>query len=130
MTEKEQYTFGTYAKELRKDIAAYVDARIEFTKLSAYEKSARLISGATTVILIGTLAFFVILFLSITIALIIGDYLGNDAWGYGIVTLFDTICILFIVARKAQIEESITQKVVGKLLEENNEQNEGTDETA
>lgn len=130
MTEKEQYTFGSYAKELRKDIAAYVDARIEYTKLSAYEKSAQLISGATTVLLIGTLAFFVVLFFSITIALILGDYLGKPAWGYGIVTLVDLIGILFIVARKKQIEENITQKVVERLLDEKDAQTDLTDETA
>ena len=130
MTEKEQYTFGSYAKALRKDIAAYVDARIEFTKLSTYEKSARLISSATTAVLIGTLAFFVILFLSITIALVVGDLLGNPAWGYGIVTLFDAVGILIIVSQKSRIEENITQKVVEKMLEESDDQNTMTDETA
>lgn len=129
MTEKENYTFGSFAKEFRKDIAAYVDARIEYTKLSAYEKMARLISGATTVVIIGLLSFFTILFLSITLALLIGDYFGNQALGYGIITFLDLAGVLIIVARKAKIEELITQKVVERLLEEN-EEPPAADETA
>ncbi|MFN8153216.1 MAG: phage holin family protein [Bacteroidia bacterium] len=129
MTEKEHYTFGSFARELREDIAAYVDARIEYTKFSAYEKSARLISGATTVILIGLLSFFAILFLSFTLALILGNWLGNPVWGYGLVTLLDILGVVIIVSRKSVIEERITQKVVERLLEEN-EEIPPTDETA
>ena len=129
MTEKENYTFGSFARELRKDIAAYVDARIEYTKLSAYEKAARLISGATTIILLGLLSFFAILFLSVTIAIVIGDYLNNPALGFGIVSLIDLAGVLVISMRKTKIEERITQKVVERLMEEN-EETPSVDETA
>jgi hypothetical protein len=118
MSEQQDPSFGSFARELRADIAAYVDARVEYTKLVAYEKVARLTASATTVVLLGALAFFTFFFLSITLALFLGEILHNQVAGYAIVTGIDLLAVLVILWRKNLIEEGITQKIVDQLLKE------------
>jgi uncharacterized membrane protein YqjE len=124
MSEQQDPTFGSLARELRADIAAYVDARVEYTKLVAYEKVARLSASATTVLLLGALAFFTFLFLSITLALFLGEIIHNQVAGYAIVTGIDLLAVLIILWRKVKIEESITQRIVDQLLKEHDKEEE------
>jgi lipopolysaccharide export LptBFGC system permease protein LptF len=118
-------SFGSYAKELKKDISEYVDLKVEHTKLLAYEKIAKLISASTSYLLIGLFSFFAFLFLSFTVAFYLGNITGSTAMGFGIVTIIYVVILLAIlIFRKKYFENGMTNKIIGVLMEEDNDEDE------
>ena len=118
-------SFGSFAKELKKDISEYVDLKVEHTKLLAYEKIAKLISASTSYLLIGLFSFFAFLFLSFTVAFYLGNITGSTAMGFGIVTIIYVIILLAIlIFRKKYFENGMTNKIIGVLMEEDNDEDE------
>lgn len=121
MNEKEEYNFGAYAKSLRKDIADYVDARIEYTKLSAYEQISQLVSQASIVLLLLIFSFFSLFFISFMAAVFIDQWLQLPGVGYAIVAVLNIIFILIVVKKKAAIKAAISGKVIEQLLKDHEE---------
>ncbi|HQK98818.1 MAG TPA: phage holin family protein [Bacteroidia bacterium] len=118
-------SFGSFAKELKKDISEYVDLKVEHTKLLAYEKIAKLISASTSYLLIGLFSFFAFLFLSFTVAFYLGNITGSTAMGFGIVTIIYVVILLAIlIFRKKYFENGMTNKIIGVLMEEDNDEDE------
>jgi lipopolysaccharide export LptBFGC system permease protein LptF len=118
-------SFGSYAKDLKKDISEYVDLKVEHTKLLAYEKIAKLISASTSYLLIGLFSFFAFLFLSFTVAFYLGNITGSTAMGFGIVTIIYLVILLAIlIFRKKYFENGMTNKIIGVLMEEDNDEDE------
>jgi lipopolysaccharide export LptBFGC system permease protein LptF len=118
-------SFGSFAKELKKDISEYVDLKVEHTKLLAYEKIAKLISASTSYLLIGLFSFFAFLFLSFTVAFYLGNITGSTAMGFGIVTIIYLVILLAIlIFRKKYFENGMTNKIIGVLMEEDNDEDE------
>ncbi|HOS48298.1 MAG TPA: phage holin family protein [Bacteroidia bacterium] len=118
-------SFGSFAKELKKDISEYVDLKVEHTKLLAYEKIAKLISASTSYLLIGLFSFFAFLFLSFTVAFYLGNITGSTAMGFGIVTIIYLVILLAIlIFRKKYFETGMTNKIIGVLMEEDNDEDE------
>jgi lipopolysaccharide export LptBFGC system permease protein LptF len=118
-------SFGSYAKELKKDISEYVDLRVEHTKLQAYEKIAKLTSAATSYLLIGLFSFFAFLFLSFTLAFYLGNITGSTTMGFGIVSIIYLVILISIfIFRKKYFENAITNKIIGVLMEEENDEDE------
>ncbi|HQF28604.1 MAG TPA: phage holin family protein, partial [Bacteroidia bacterium] len=114
-----------FAKELKKDISEYVDLKVEHTKLLAYEKIAKLISASTSYLLIGLFSFFAFLFLSFTVAFYLGNITGSTAMGFGIVTIIYLVILLAIlIFRKKYFENGMTNKIIGVLMEEDNDEDE------
>lgn len=121
MSEKEEYNFGTFAKALRKDISDYVDARIEYSKLSAYEKIAHLVAEAAIIIFIIIFSFFTLFFLSFMFAMLLDNWLKIPGLGYGIVAIIDLLAVLLIVKNKSALKSKITDQIVGHLLKDHEE---------
>lgn len=118
-------SLGSYAKELKKDISEYVDLRVEHTKLQAYEKIAKLTSAATSYLLIGLFSFFAFLFLSFTLAFYLGNITGSTTMGFGIVSIIYLVILISIfIFRKKYFENAITNKIIGVLMEEENDEDE------
>ncbi len=118
-------SLGSYAQELKKDISEYVDLKVQHSKLLAYEKIAKTTSAATTYLLIGLFIFFAFLFISFTLAFYLGNITGSTTLGFGIVTIiyiFILISVLFF--RKKYIKNVITNKIIGVLMEEENDEDE------
>ena len=57
-----EQSFGTYAKEFKKDISAYIELRLEYTKLIAYEKIAKVSAVSLSFLVILFFAFFAFFF--------------------------------------------------------------------
>jgi len=129
MNDKEEYNFGAYAKALRKDIADYVDARIEYTKLTAYEKLSKLIAEASILLLIIIFSFFTMFFLSFMAAVFIDRWLQQTGPGYAIVAVVDMVIIMIIIKKQNSLKSEIAGKVIDHLLKEHKDNN-TQDETA
>lgn len=125
----EDKSFGTFTREVREEIKEYINARIEYSRLLLYEKSARITSIAVMLLSLSLVAVFVLLFLSLTAAIFIGDLLHNVGSGYAIVTGIDLIILLLMIRNRKKIQDAIMQKVLISLLEED-EKSKSTGTTA
>src|SRR3954468_8185198 len=76
--------------------------------LNTYEKVSRIISGITSVLLIGTLLGFILLFISIGLALWIGRLMNESFVGFFIVGgIYLLMALIFYSNRSRWIQTSI-----------------------
>ncbi len=114
-----EQSFGTYAKEFKKDISAYIELRLEYTKLIAYEKVAKVSAVSLSFLVILFFAFFAFFFLSFAGGYYIGSLTGNNALGFGIISLvYIVLLVVVLVLRKKYFEKVIIEKIVDVLIEE------------
>lgn len=103
-------------------LESYIRDRIQLLKLQAIEKTSRLASVFFTVIILGMMAVFILLFASLTIAAVLASLLGSLFWGYGIVALFYIILAAIVISlRKKVIEQKLMNALVHILFEKEKE---------
>ena len=102
-----------FLAEIKSDLSAYIDLRLKYLKLDAFEKISKLSSALFTVFIVAFLALFGILFLSVTIAAYLSKIYESNVIGYGIVAAFFMgALILYYVFVKSAVEQKITNKVI------------------
>lgn len=85
-------------KDLNDNIRALSHSSSEYYKLDLYKKIIRGVIFLVNMMLIGFIALIVLLFLSIAIAMTIGEALGIPSGGYYIVGGFYLLVLIFIWA--------------------------------
>ena len=109
-------------QEMRKDIAAYINLRLQMMRLNLYGKSAKISARASITIVGMLLAFFFLLFLATTLALIIGNWIHSLTGGFAIITFIYLILFLAIVViYRQKIEKNIVNRIIQLLTEDENE---------
>ena len=79
----------------------FISKTLEHTKLKAFQVTALTLSMIVKLFIIGSLAVLGFVFLAVSTAIAVGDYLNNVALGYLIVGLFFVIIsFLFYLFRK------------------------------
>lgn len=100
------------------DAQAYVDIRVEHTKLSILEKASKLFADLITnaaVIICFVLAF---LFASITLALYLSDILGSYAAGFGCVAgIYLFLSIIVFLTKDKYIEKFLINMFIRKYFD-------------
>lgn len=113
------HTLGSYFKELKDEVTGYVEARAEYARLTAYEKTAKGASRLTFVLVMALLGFFTLFFISIATAVFLSEQLGSYMKGFGIIAGFYVLLTLLIaVFRKKIFDEQLADTLVGTFLEE------------
>jgi uncharacterized membrane protein YdjX (TVP38/TMEM64 family) len=98
MMEETKEDFFT---QYRKDIEQYVQDRLLLLKLQASEKTARLVALVFSLLMMGIVVFFILLFLSIMAGYYFADITGSLYTGFGIVASFYLLIgVLLIITRK------------------------------
>ncbi len=111
-----------FFSESKDKLEGYINDRIMLIKLQAVEKTSRLAGAFFTIIILGLMAVFILLFLSLSLAAFLATILGSLFWGYGIVAIFYIILAIVVVAlRKKVIEKSMTNFLVNILFEKSKE---------
>lgn len=111
-----------FFSESKEKVESYINDRIMLIKLQAVEKTSRLAGAFFTIIKLGLMSVFILLFLSLTLAAFLATILGSLYWGYGIVALFYIILAIIVVAiRKKVIEKLMTNFLVNILFEKTKE---------
>jgi cytochrome c biogenesis protein CcdA len=109
-------------REMEKDVAAYINIRLQMLRLNLYGKSAKISARASITIVGMMLGFFFLLFLATTLALIIGNWIHSLAGGFAIVTLIYLILFLAIVVfYRKKIEKNLIDRIIQLLTEDENE---------
>lgn len=92
----------------------YVDASYKYYKLKAFQISALSLSTILKLLFIGSFCVIGILFLSVALAIYLGEYFNSIAIGYVIVgALFLGICFVFFLFRK-KIDQIVIKKLAQK----------------
>lgn len=114
---------ANWFNNLKEQLTEYVDLKIEITKLTIYEKSAKVAAVFSSVLVISFLTLFFFLFVFLAAAIWIGDMLGNRSLGFLIVACFYFLLLfVFLMIRKNVIEKRIIDKVIEILTEEEHEE--------
>jgi hypothetical protein len=95
----------------------FLESKIELTKLKAIDKSADVVSSAIVTVAILFLGSLFVLFISIAIALMLGNWLGSAHYGFLIVgAIYGLLLLLFFLQREKWIKTPIANGLINKML--------------
>ena len=92
------------------NLTGYIETRFELLKYEVKEDIAKAISRLALVLLAAMLFTFFLLFISVAVALVIGDELGTVA-GFGAVAFFYFIAMLIIIVFRDSIKKALEEKI-------------------
>jgi len=97
-------------------VKEYLETRIKLEKYRAIERSTSFGANLITdlVIIFGALLAFI--FASITLALFLGDLLGGNWKGFGIVAAIYIIIVLLLKYNRNSLEKPITNAFIQKIF--------------
>ena len=120
---------GKIFSELKKDVTAYMESKLELLKLSAYERTGKFISVISYGFILLFLGFFAILLIFMAVGFFLGEWLGSSGAGLGIVALLYLLLIGIILLTKDRIRTKIINEVIAA-LSANDDKNETNYEQA
>ncbi|MDR6299791.1 phage holin family protein [Mesonia maritima] len=96
---------------LSNDIQAYLESMLEYYKLDAFKKITKVTSLLVKLLVIGSIFLFFLGFISVGLAILIGNAIGSLSSGFFIVGgIYLIAFILFMVFGKPLIDKFILQK--------------------
>lgn len=88
---------------INNDVQSYIKKSFDYYKLDFYKKTTKVMITAIRLLLISSVALLVLLFVSIAVAVLVGEAMENLSYGFFIVGGFYLLIMLLIVifGRKA-----------------------------
>lgn len=117
---------GKIFHELKEDVSAYVELKLELLKLSTYERSGQLIAVLSYGLILLFLAFFAILFIFLALGFFMGDIFGSMGSGFAFVAVLYLLLIGLIIMNKGRICNMVLNVVIAA-LNSNDEKDNATD---
>lgn len=95
----------------------YLETQIELTKMKTVDRSADILSSVIVIISLIFLGSLFIIFISIALALMIGQWLGATHYGFLIMGGFYALLLLVIYLRRGKwIKTPIANGLIHKML--------------
>jgi hypothetical protein len=95
----------------------YVETRIDLLKLQAANKSADVISSIASAVVMGVMFIFFFLLLNIGLALLLGQLLGNNYYGFFIMAaIYLIIGLLFKSSGDKWVKQPVSSMLIKKLF--------------
>ncbi len=110
-----------FFSESKKELEQYVRDRVWLLKLQAGEKTAQLMAVLFFTLVIGLLAFFVLLFFSIMAGYYFATLTGSLFSGFAIVVGFYLLLLLLLFLTRKRIEKTIINTVIRILFAKNSD---------
>lgn len=99
---------------LLENLMGYIDTRIDIIRLEIQEKLKASFVSAIHAVLLGVIAFLVLIFLSLFLGLLLNHLLDSSFWGFGIVALFYIILLVILVVG---LDKKVFQGVADKAFD-------------
>lgn len=115
-------------RELREDLTAYAETKLELLTLNAYERTGKVLSVLSFGAILLFLAFFAILFVFLALGFFLGDWLGSLGQGFGIVAILYLLLIGIIGMNKRRISDKIMNVVIAAMINNEDKQKETDNE--
>ena len=119
---------GTVFRELKEDVSAYVELKLELLKLSTYERTGKVIAVLSYGLTLLFLAFFAILFIFLALGFFLGDWLGPSGFGFGIVAVLYLLFIGIIIMNRDRISTKVLNEVIAAMTANDDKNNATNDE--
>lgn len=95
----------------------YAETRAKLLKLKVADKTSDTVSDAASIFVIWVFVVFFMAAFSVGIALLIGEWLGKNYYGFFIVSLLYGIAgIIFKINRKSFIKTPVSNFIIRKIL--------------
>jgi lipopolysaccharide export LptBFGC system permease protein LptF len=89
-------TLGALLTEIKTDIKALIDNKLEWLKLESYDKAATLGSFLIFGFIVLGLVLFALLFAFVALGFVLSNLVGSLGGGFGIVTLLYLVLLLLL----------------------------------
>lgn len=99
---------------LVENLTGYIETRMELMKLEVREEIAKAIAHLSILFFVLAAGSLFILFASVSLALLIGKYVGFFE-GFAIVAVFYLLVVIIIVLLRGSVSEALEKKLVEKL---------------
>ena len=96
----------------------YIEKRISLLKLETAETSVKVLSMAVYILLMVTLGICFFAFFSFGLGLVIGNLLGNYAYGMLIMASIFLVGLLVVFSQKKSIIEKVKERLVNIIYNE------------
>ena len=113
---------GTVFRELKEDVSAYVELKLELLKLSTYERTGKVIAVLSYGLILLFLAFFAILFIFLALGFFLGDWLGSS------VAVLYLLLIGIIIMNRDRISTKVLNEVIAAMTANDDKNNATNDE--
>lgn len=98
-------------------VVSYIKTYIELKKLSTIEKSVLILSSVAVALLIGIVFLMVLFFMSVGLALYLGDILASYYLGFiSVGLLYLLILIVLMLISKQYIKNPLTNYLIAKIF--------------
>lgn len=87
-------------------IKEYVETRIRLIKYKVIDQATGIIASVIAYSILAVLGLFILLFLSVTLALFLGSVMGSYWAGFGCITLLYIILAVLVLVLKAKYIEA------------------------
>ena len=115
-------------QELREDISAFVELKLELLKLNTYERTGKVIAVLSYGLVLLFLAFFAILFIFLALGFFLGEWIGVTGAGFGLVALLYLLLMWLIIRNREVITTKVLNEVIATLLSNDEKRNETTND--
>ena len=111
----------TYFEEVKEAGEEYLKAKLELTKVQAFEKIARVTGVFSSLLILSLVASFTVLFLGMMIGFLLAEIFKSNAIGFSIIGILFLLFFLIIAfRRKSMLERPIVETVIKELFDEEN----------
>jgi hypothetical protein len=111
-------SLSQHVKGIREEFAKYIELRLKYSKLIAFEKIAKLIASSSSILILAFFGFFGFFFLSFALGYYLGEVLGSLALGFTLVAFMYLLIIAILAVNRKKFENIISEKIIEALLEE------------
>ncbi len=116
---------NAFFEETQELVEDYVNNRLKLLKLQTAEKSSKLVTLIFAGLVIGLLAFFILLFLSIMAGYFFAELTHSQFYGFGIVAAFYILLLVAVIyMRKKFLDKYISDTVVKIFFDSNDDEDE------
>ena len=115
--------------ELKEDVSAFVELKLELLKLNTYERTGKVIAVLSYGLVLLFLAIFAILFVFLALGFFLGEWIGLTGAGFGLVAVLYALLITVIVKNKEALIAKVLNVVIDTLLSNDEKKDEKRDES-
>jgi Fe2+ transport system protein B len=111
---------STFFNDLKNLVIEYIQTRLELTRLSAFEKIAKIVTYLIVGFVLALFFFFGLFFLSLMLGFYLSDLLDSQFAGFGIVAgMYFGFFFIFLLAGNSWMGRKITDNIIRILFEKN-----------
>ncbi len=109
----EDKNLNTLLDDIKQELLSYINRRLKLLKLESYEKLSKSASymGGYGLIVLVTLSF-IIFFVLMGMAFLVGELLGSLAKGFGVMALFSLLILTIVFLLRKPIMKAILYKSI------------------